>query len=77
MKSCGENNKSLIVLDRPNPNGHYVDGPVLKQENKSFIGVHPVPIVHGMTIGEYAMMINGEKWLANGVKCEFNDRTVD
>lgn len=70
MESCAENKKELIVLDRPNPNGHYVDGPVLNMKFKSFIGMHPVPIVHGMTIGEYARMINGEKWLANGVQCK-------
>lgn len=69
MEACAEQNKTLIVLDRPNPNGFYVDGPVLKKGNESFIGMHPVPIVHGMTIGEYAQMINGEKWLENGVQC--------
>ncbi len=69
MEACAEQNKPLIVLDRPNPNGFYVDGPVLKSGNESFIGMHPVPIVHGMTIGEYAQMINGEKWLENGVQC--------
>lgn len=69
MEACAENKKQLIVLDRPNPNGYYVDGPVLEEKNKSFIGMHPVPIVHGMTIGEYARMINGEKWLANGGQC--------
>ena len=70
MEACAENNVPCIVLDRPNPNGFYVDGPVLKLANQSFVGMHPVPIVHGMTIGEYAQMINGEKWLANGVKCD-------
>lgn len=69
MEACAEQNKPLIVLDRPNPNGFYVDGPILKEGNESFIGMHPVPIVHGMTIGEYAQMINGEKWLKNGVQC--------
>lgn len=69
MEACAENNKTFIVLDRPNPNGFYVDGPVLKPEFKSFVGMHPVPIVHGMTIGEYAQMINGEKWLAGGLQC--------
>ena len=71
MESAAENGKSVIVLDRPNPNGYYIDGPVLKLEKAfvSFIGLHPVPIVYGMTIGEYARMINGEKWLANGVQC--------
>ncbi len=70
MESCAENNKKLIVLDRPNPNGHYVDGPILEEKFKSFVGMHPVPIVHGMTIGEYAKMINGENWLANNSKCD-------
>lgn len=69
MEACAENKKQLIVLDRPNPNGHYVDGPVLEPKYKSFSGMHPVPIVYGMTIGEYAQMLNGEGWLAGGVKC--------
>ena len=69
MESCAENSKNLIVLDRPNPNGFYVDGPVLEPEYKSFVGMHEVPIVYGMTIGEYAMMINGEGWLNNSLKC--------
>lgn len=70
MEAAAENNIKLIVLDRPNPNGHYVDGPVRKLELKSFIGMHPVPIVHGMTIGEYALMVNNEGWLNNKVKCD-------
>ncbi len=69
MEACAKNKKQLIVLDRPNPNGYYVDGPVLESKFKSFVGLHPVPIIYGMTIGEYAKMINGEKWLANGVQC--------
>lgn len=69
MESAAENNKKVIVFDRPNPNGHYIDGPVLEKEFKSFVGMHPVPIVYGMTIGEYAQMINGEKWLKNEVQC--------
>jgi len=69
MEACAEQDKLMIILDRPNPNGHYVDGPVLKKGNESFIGLHPVPIVHGMTIGEYAQMINGERWLKNGIQC--------
>jgi len=69
MEACAEQNIPLIVLDRPNPNGHYIDGPILQPEFKSFIGLHPVPIVYGMTIGEYATMINGEGWLNGGVKC--------
>lgn len=64
MESALENNKPLLILDRPNPNGHYVDGPVLQTKYKSFIGRQPVPIVYGMTIGEYAQMLAGEKWLS-------------
>lgn len=70
MESAAENNKPLIVLDRPNPNGHYVDGPVLDTAFRSFVGMQPVPIVHGMTVGEYARMLNGEKWLSGGVQCQ-------
>jgi uncharacterized protein YbbC (DUF1343 family) len=69
MEACAEHKIPLMVLDRPNPNGHYVDGPVLDTNFKSFVGMHPVPVVHGMTIGEYAQMINGEKWLPKGAKC--------
>ena len=69
MEACAEQHKEFVVLDRPNPNGFYVDGPVLKLQNSSFIGLHPVPVVHGMTIGEYAKMINGQQWLNNGIKC--------
>lgn len=70
MEACAENCKEFIVLDRPNPNGFYVDGPVLKEEFKSFLGLHPVPIVYGMTCGEYAKMVNGEGWLKNKIKCQ-------
>jgi uncharacterized protein YbbC (DUF1343 family) len=70
MEACAENAKQLVVLDRPNPNGHYIDGPIREPEFKSFVGMHPVPIVYGMTIGEYAMMINGEKWLKDGLACK-------
>jgi uncharacterized protein YbbC (DUF1343 family) len=69
MEAAAENNIPVIVLDRPNPNGFYVDGPVLKPENQSFVGMHQVPVVYGMTIGEYAKMVNGEGWLKNGVTC--------
>ena len=69
MEACAENDKELLILDRPNPNGYMVDGPVLDMKLKSGIGFHPVPIAHGMTVGEYARMINGEGWLAGGVKC--------
>jgi len=70
MEAAAENDLKLIVLDRPNPNGHYVDGPLRKPKLKSFIGMHPIPIVHGMTIGEYASMVNSEGWLNNGIKCD-------
>jgi len=69
MEACAENNIPLIVLDRPNPNGHYVDGPVLDTQYRSFVGMQPVPVVYGMTIGEYAQLLNGEHWLANGAQC--------
>lgn len=69
MEACAEAKIPLLILDRPNPNGHYVDGPILEKENTSFVGMHPIPIAHGMTIGEYAKMINGEKWLKNGAQC--------
>ena len=65
MEAAAENEVSVIVLDRPNPNGHYVDGPVLDTAFSSFVGMHPIPIVHGMTIGEYAQMINGEEWISS------------
>jgi len=67
MEACAEQNIPVLILDRPNPNGHYIDGPTLEIEHKSFLGMHPIPLVHGMTIGEYAQMINGEKWLKNGL----------
>lgn len=70
MEACAENHIPLIVLDRPNPNGAIVDGPMLEPENRSFVGMHTIPVLHGMTIGEYARMINGEKWLKDGVQCE-------
>ena len=70
MEACAEANIPLLILDRPNPNGHYVDGPILEKAYTSFVGMHPIPIAHGMTIGEYAQMINGEKWLKNSVECQ-------
>jgi uncharacterized protein YbbC (DUF1343 family) len=70
MEACAESNLPLLVLDRPNPNGHYVDGPILEATQKSFVGLHPVPIVHGLTVAEYAIMINEEGWLEDGAKCE-------
>lgn len=72
MEACAENKIKLLILDRPNPNGDTVDGPVLEKENTSFIGMHPIPVLHGMTIGEYGKMINGEKWLKNGIQCELS-----
>lgn len=70
MQACADNNKELIVLDRPNPNGWYIDGPVLQKEFQSFVGVDPIPVVHGLTVGEYAQMINGENWLDKGAQCK-------
>ncbi|MFH7005156.1 exo-beta-N-acetylmuramidase NamZ family protein [Flavobacterium bizetiae] len=70
MEACAENGIPLIVLDRPNPNGGIVDGPLLEKEFTSFVGMHPIPLLHGMTIGEYSKMINGEKWLKNAVQCK-------
>lgn len=77
MEACAENGKKVIVLDRPNPNGYYVDGPVLKDGFESFVGMHHIPVVHGMTIGEYAKMVNGEKWLKNGVQCQLDVVTCE
>lgn len=70
MEACAENNVPLIIFDRPNPNGRIVDGPLLEKEFTSFVGMHPIPLLHGMTIGEYAKMINGEKWLKNAAQCK-------
>ena len=72
MESCAENNTPLLLFDRPNPNGFYVDGPVLDSTQASFVGLHPVPVVYGMTIGEYAQMINEEGWLKNRMICDLN-----
>jgi len=69
MEACAENGIPVILLDRPNPNGNYIDGPVLSKEFSSFVGMHPIPVVHGLTMGELAGMINGEGWLRNGVEC--------
>ncbi len=70
MQACAENKIQLLVLDRPNPNGGIIDGPILEEKFASFVGMHQIPILHGMTIGEYAKMINGEKWLENGTHCK-------
>lgn len=67
MEACAESDIPVLILDRPNPNGHYVDGPILEPEHQSFVGMHQVPVVHGMTIGEYAKMINGEGWLKDRI----------
>jgi uncharacterized protein YbbC (DUF1343 family) len=70
MEAAAENNIPIIILDRPNPNSDYIDGPILKKEESSFVGLHPVPIVYAMTIGEYGKMINGERWLNNEVQAD-------
>lgn len=70
MEACAENGKELLILDRPNPNGYFVDGPVLDMKLKSGIGKFPIPITHGMTVGEFAQMVNGEGWLPNGLTCK-------
>ncbi len=70
MEACAEQDKKLIILDRPNPNGMFIDGPVLKMQNQSFVGMHPIPILHGLTVAELALMINGEKWLNQERTCE-------
>ena len=70
MEAAAENGIPVIVLDRPNPNGFYVDGPVLEKEHASFVGMHCVPIVYGLTIGEYALMVNGERWLSDSLQCD-------
>lgn len=72
MEACAENNLKLIILDRPNPHGYYIDGPILDTAYRSFVGMQPIPVVHGLTMGEYAQMLNGESWLENKVKCDIN-----
>jgi len=69
MEAAAESDIPVVLLDRPNPNAHYIDGPVLQPGFESFVGMHPVPVVYGMTIGEYGLMINGEGWLANKAQC--------
>lgn len=76
MEACAENEKELLILDRPNPNGYLVDGPVLDMSLKSGIGMFPIPISHGLTIGEFAKMLNGEGWLTNKVQCRIKIITV-
>jgi uncharacterized protein YbbC (DUF1343 family) len=70
MEACAEHDVKVIVLDRPNPNGYFVDGPILEPKYKSFVGMQPVPVVHGMTVGEYARMLNGEHWLKDSLQCD-------
>ncbi len=70
MEACAENKKQLIILDRPNPNGFYIDGPVMTDKYKTFLGMHSIPIVYGMTCGEYAGMVNGERWLKDSLSCQ-------
>jgi uncharacterized protein YbbC (DUF1343 family) len=70
MEACAENEIKFLLLDRPNPNGYFIDGPVLDMKFKSFVGMHPIPLVHGMTLGELAKMINEEGWLKEGLQCE-------
>jgi uncharacterized protein YbbC (DUF1343 family) len=70
MEACQENGKELIILDRPNPNGYLIDGPILDMQFKSGIGMFPIPAAHGLTVGEFAQMANGEGWLTNKVKCK-------
>ncbi len=72
MEACAENNIDMVIFDRPNPNGDYVDGPILRNKFKSFVGMHPIPVVHGLTIGELAHMINGEGWLSGGNRCKLS-----
>ncbi len=72
MQSCAQNNVPLVVFDRPNPNITHVDGPVLDPDYQSFVGMHPIPVLHGMTLGELARMINGEGWLTDGGRCELS-----
>ncbi|MCD1118374.1 exo-beta-N-acetylmuramidase NamZ family protein [Chryseobacterium turcicum] len=71
MEAAAENNVEVMVLDRPNPHDGYIDGPVLKKKWESFVGMHEVPVVYGLTIGEYGKMVNGEKWLKNGVQAKY------
>jgi len=77
MEACAENEIPMVVLDRPNPNGDYFDGPVLDLEYQSFVGMHPIPVVHGLTVGELAQMINEEGWLADSLVCDLTIVTMD
>ena len=77
MEAAAENDVEVMILDRPNPNGYFVDGPVLDTNYRSFVGMHPIPVVHGMTIGEYGRMINSEGWLAKGIHCKLQVVPMD
>ena len=77
MEAAAENGVEVMILDRPNPNGYFVDGPVLDTNYRSFVGMHSIPVVHGMTIGEYGRMINGEGWLAKGIHCKLQVVPMD
>lgn len=77
MEACAENGKPVMILDRPNPNAYFIDGPILDMKHKSGIGQFPIPIVHGMTLGEFALMINGEGWMANKIKCDVEVIKID
>ena len=77
MEAAAEHGVEVMILDRPNPNGYFVDGPVLDTNYRSFVGMHPIPVVHGMTIGEYGRMINGEGWLAKGIHCKLQVVPMD
>lgn len=77
MEACAETGRKVIILDKPNPHGQAIDGPVRKDGFESFVGMHPIPIIHGMTIGEYGKMINGEKWLKNELVCDLEVVTCD
>lgn len=77
MEAAAENKVEVMILDRPNPNGYFVDGPVLDTNYRSFVGMHPIPVVHGMTIGEYGRMINGEGWLDKGIHCKLQVVPMD
>lgn len=77
MQACADSNIELMILDRPNPNGHLIDGPILEEKLKSGVGMHPIPIAHGLTVAEFAQMVNGEKWLINGAQCKLKIIKVD
>ncbi len=72
MEEAARQNIPMLILDRPNPNGHFVDGPTREKKHTSFVGLHPIPVVHGMTVAEYAQMVNGQGWLGDGLECELH-----